>query len=224
MQILSLGNTDLPTIRKHLDYTPVDNDTESNETSMLPLAFVLLAILLGGAGLYLGLTARQQLVPLTKFVDETSSSAAYINKQLSEIDTRINELSVQSAKLKETIQRLGRESSQTLREAKQAYAGVQSNRGELIELAQNISQLATSGAAPTAPRSSLPATGTSSETSATDTFTSSSPASTYKIQPGDTFGKIASQKGVKLDALLNANPDADPRRLRIGKEINIPAN
>ena len=221
---MSVDNTGLPTIRKHLGYTFVEDDTEANETSLLPLAFVLLAVLLGGAGLYLGLTAKQQLVPLTKSVDEGSSSAVHINKQLSKIDTRINELSAQNAKLKETIQRLGRESSQALRETKQAFAGVQSNRGELIELAQNISQLATSGAVPIASSSRVEATSTGSETSAIDNFTSSRSASTYEIQPGDTFGKIASQKGVRLDALLEANPDADPRRLRIGKEINIPAN
>ena len=131
---------------------------------------------------------------------------------------------MQSAKLKETIQRLGRESSQTLREAKQAYAGVQSNRGELIELAQKVSQFATSVAVTNASSSRLEATSTGIETSAIETFTASGSASTYKIQSGDTFGKIASQKGVRLDALLEANPDADPRRLSIGKEINIPAN
>ena len=202
----------------------VEDDTESTESSMLPLALVLLAILLCGAGLYLGLTAKQQLAPLSRSADEVNSSAARINKQLSKIDTRINELSAQNAKLKETIQRLGRESSQTLREAKQANEGVQSNRGELIELAQKVSQFATSVAVTKASNARLEATSTGIETSAIETFTASRSASTYKIQYGDTFGKIASQKGVKLDALLEANPNADPRRLSIGKEINIPAN
>ena len=202
----------------------VEDDTESTESSMLPLALVLLAILLGGAGLYLGLTAKQQLAPLSRSADEVNSSAARINKQLSKIDTRINELSAQNAKLKETIQRLGRESSQTLREAKQANEGVQSNRGELIELAQKVSQFATSVAVTNASNARLEAASTGIETSAIETFTASRSASTYKIQSGDTFVKIASQKGVKLDALLEANPNADPRRLSIGKEINIPAN
>ena len=69
----------------------------------------------------------------------------------------------------------------------------------------------------------LEATSTDSETSVNGSFTYSVPSLTYKIQSGDTFGKIASQKGVRLDALFEANPDADPRRLSIGKEINIPA-
>ena len=202
----------------------MEDDTEPTESSMLPLALVLLSILLGGTGLYLGLTAKQQLATLSKSAYEGSSSTARINKQLSKIDKRINELSAQNAKLKETIQRLGRESSQTLREAKQANEGVQSNRGELIELAQKISQLATSDAVSIASRSRVEGTSSDSETSAIVTFTSSGSGSTYKIQSGDTLGNIASQKGVGLDALLEANPDVDPRRLRIGKEINIPGN
>lgn len=191
---------------------------------MVPIALVFLAILLGGAGLYFGLTAKQQIAPLTESVDVGTSSAARIDKQLSTIDTRIKDLSAQNAQLKETIQRLGRESSQTLREAKQAGAGVQSNRGELIELAQKLSQLATSGSAPAASTSRTEAASTGNGTSTTETLASSGSASIYKILSGDTFGKIASQKGVRLDALLEANPDTDPRRLRIGQEINIPAN
>lgn len=202
----------------------VEDDSELKETSMVTLALVFLAILLGGAGFYLGLTAKQQIAPLTESVDEGSISAARIDRQLSTIDTRIKDLSLQNAKIKETIQRLGRESSQTLIEAKQAGAGVQSNRGELILLAQKISQLATSGAAPVASRSRTEAINTGSAKSATETLASSGPASTYKIQSGDTFGKIAIQKNIRLDALLEANPDVDPRRLSIGKEINIPAN
>ena len=57
---------------------------------MPPLALDLLSILLGGAGLYLGLTAKQQLAPLKKSADKGSSSAAPIHKQLSKIYTRIN--------------------------------------------------------------------------------------------------------------------------------------
>lgn len=189
---------------------------------MVPLALALLAIVLGAAGLYFGLNANQRMAPLTESVDQGASSAARIDKQLSTLDTRISELSAQNRQLKETIQRLGRESSQTLRLANQAGSGVESNRSELINLAEKMSQLASSGVTP-APARSVP-----SDSSAS-VATSESPAptgsaSTYKIQSGDTFGKIANLKGVSLDALFDANPDADPRRLSIGQAIIIPAN
>ena len=47
---------------------------------------------------------------------------------------------------------------------------------------------------------------------------------TYTIQSGDYFAKIAEKLDVNLQALIDANPDADPRRLRIGQVINVPAN
>ena len=48
------------------------------------------------------------------------------------------------------------------------------------------------------------------------------PGGSYTIKAGDTFGRIADKTGVNLQALLDANPDADPRRLRIGQVINLP--
>ncbi|PDH29511.1 MAG: hypothetical protein CNE95_04690 [Puniceicoccaceae bacterium MED-G30] len=44
----------------------------------------------------------------------------------------------------------------------------------------------------------------------------------YLIEPGDTFARIAQQMGVSLQALLDANPGVDPRRLRIGQNIVVP--
>ncbi|MDQ8208829.1 LysM domain-containing protein [Coraliomargarita sp. SDUM461003] len=221
----------------------MEDDHESTGASMVPLALALLAILLGGAGLYFGLNANQRITPLMESVDEGSSAAARIDKQLSTLDTRIAELAAQNVKLKETIQRLGRESSQTLRLANQAGSGVESNRGELIKLAQKMSELASAGVRTVAPTTSTAAASSArpsvvSSSVTTQAANSNSPASAsssasasasasasvYQIQSGDTFGKIASLKGVSLDALLEANPDADPRRLRIGQEINIPSN
>jgi LysM repeat protein len=46
--------------------------------------------------------------------------------------------------------------------------------------------------------------------------------SSYVIAPGDNFGKIAGKFGVAVQAILEANPDADPRRLAIGQTIQIP--
>jgi LysM repeat protein len=206
----------------------MEEENESSGASMLPLALALLAIVLGGAGLYFGLNANQRIAPLTESVDEGTSAAARIDKQLSTLDTRITELSTQNRQLKETIQRLGRESSQTMRLANQAGSGVEANRNELIKLAEKMTELASSGvrAAPVAQsetiaRSSSTTSGEADE-EASSVVTGS--VSTYLIKAGDTLGRIATLKGVSLDALLDANPDVDPRRLRIGQEINIPAN
>lgn len=46
---------------------------------------------------------------------------------------------------------------------------------------------------------------------------------THTVKAGETPLLIARQYGVKLQALMAANPRLDPRRLRIGQEVAIPA-
>ena len=45
---------------------------------------------------------------------------------------------------------------------------------------------------------------------------------THVVQPGETLTSIARKHGVKLDALINANPGIDPRKVRVGKVLNVP--
>lgn len=192
---------------------------------MVPIALALLAIVMGGAGLYFGMTANQQLAPLTESIDEGSSSTAQLEKQIESLGNQISELSAKNDSLTGSLQRLGRESSQTLRTATQAETGVASNRQELVNLAEAIQQIANAGSSRAQQASTSTNSSESSGSASSEGPTlSGSSAGTYNIQSGDTFGKIANIKGVSLDALMDANPDADPRRLRIGQEINIPVN
>jgi LysM repeat protein len=46
---------------------------------------------------------------------------------------------------------------------------------------------------------------------------------THKVVAGETAVRIARRYGVTLDALLAANPGLEPRRMRIGQVLNIPA-
>lgn len=205
----------------------MEEDIESSGASMVPLALALLAIVLGGAGLYFGLNASQRIAPLTESIDAGSSSAARLDKQLSSIETRLAEVSAQYDELKKTVDRVRMYGSQSEQLTKQVASGVKSNREELVKLAEKMNELASSGtraAAPVASTSAPASSASNTAPSVADTIAASGPASTYKIQSGDTFGRIATLKGVSLDALLAANPGADPRRLSIGQEINIPAN
>jgi LysM repeat protein len=47
-------------------------------------------------------------------------------------------------------------------------------------------------------------------------------AKTYTVQAGDTPSAIAEKTGVDLDALLQANPDADPGSLTVGQKLKLP--
>lgn len=50
-----------------------------------------------------------------------------------------------------------------------------------------------------------------------------SAARTHTVKAGDTPSSIARKYGVKLDALLAANPGLDPKRLKVGQTLNVPA-
>lgn len=52
---------------------------------------------------------------------------------------------------------------------------------------------------------------------------SETPASEYVIAKGDTLATVATKKGVSLKALQAANPGVDPRKLKVGQKIQIPA-
>lgn len=189
---------------------------------MVPTALALLAIVLGGAGLYFGISAKQQITPLTASVDEGTSSSARLEKRLSSLETQLTEVSAELDRLKGSVQRAGRETSQALRDASSSKQTAAANREELIKLATAMQELANSRGVSSGGARSAAAPSTSADGGTTSSGSAS--ASVYTIRSGDTFGKIAAEKGVSLDALLDANPDADPRRLRIGQEINIPGN
>jgi len=48
-------------------------------------------------------------------------------------------------------------------------------------------------------------------------------ARTYKVLSRDTLASIARKSGVKLEALMAANPGVVPQKLRIGQSLNLPA-
>jgi LysM repeat protein len=202
----------------------MEEDIEaSSGSSMMSIALAMLAFVLGGAGLYFGISAKQQITPLTASVDEGTSSSARLEKRLSSLETQLTELSTELGRLKGSVQRAGRETSQALRDASSSKQTATANREELIKLATAMQSLAKARAgsssgtrSPVAPASASSGSGTTSSGNAS--------ASVYTIRSGDTFGKIAAENGVSLDAILDANPDADPRRLRIGQEINLPGN
>ncbi|MBH53404.1 MAG: hypothetical protein CMI18_03540 [Opitutaceae bacterium] len=75
-----------------------------------------------------------------------------------------------------------------------------------------------------APVSSTTSSGTNESSGGTTSSTVLAGGSTdYVIQSGDTLAKVAKSFGVNLEKLISANPDVQPRYLRVGQKIVIPA-
>jgi LysM repeat protein len=49
------------------------------------------------------------------------------------------------------------------------------------------------------------------------------PEKDYKIQKGDTLTGIASKNGITVGALMKSNPTLDPKKLKVGQPIKVPA-
>ncbi|MGJ8638437.1 MAG: LysM peptidoglycan-binding domain-containing protein [Opitutaceae bacterium] len=209
----------------------MEEDINESSSSMLPVALGVLAIAIGGAGLYFGMTANQRLNPLTKNIEDSSGSSAQIEQQLASLETKLAEVTAQSDDLKQIVNRLRVYSAESERNAKSALSGVKSNREEMVKLVEKLNgNTAGVRSQPVSPSvssstSSAPvAVASESAAGFTSGIVSTGSSSVYSIQSGDNLAKIAAAKGVSLQALLDANPGVDPRRLQIGQQVNIPAN
>ncbi len=187
-------------------------------SAMLPIALAVLAIVLGGAGLYFGLSANQRLSPLSASMEEGSSSAARLEKEMGALRTQLEEVRAQNTELRKSLERSRIYSTQSERAVKQLAGSVKENREQIVKQADRLNELVSGVRAPAAPVASSDSSVAPAEGSAADPR----PGGSYTIQAGDTFGRIADKTGVGLQALIDANPDADPRRLRIGQVINLP--
>jgi len=203
-----------------------DDDIEtSSGSSLLPVALAVLAIVLGGAGLYFGMTANQRINPLADTMEAGSGNTARLEKDIAAFETRIAELRTQYAELEQALSRTRQYGNLNEQTIKQVAAGMQENRTELVKLAGRLNELLASGAPAPAPATAI--TRADAPSAESDAAAESRPANapgTYAIQSGDNFVKVANKLGIGLQALIDANPGVDPRRLRIGQEINIPAN
>jgi LysM repeat protein len=97
-----------------------------------------------------------------------------------------------------------------------------------LQLATNASSIPTQASVRPSSAPSAPVADSSNTVSTsvgTDTLVSAASAPsarTYVVKAGDSPYSIARKAGVKLTALMDANPGLDPHRLRVGQSLNLP--
>jgi len=198
----------------------MEDDANQSPSNMVPVALALLGIVLGGAGLYFGLTANQRLNPIDESVSAGATSSAKIEKVINGFQTQVAELAAQISEQSKTVNRLRIYSSQGEQAVKKLAGELNTNRAQIVKTAEMLNEFAAVGfRAVPAPQE---ASAASNDTGSPAAIVAPGAASTYVIVSGDNFGKIAGKFGVAVQAILDANPDADPRRLAIGQTIQIP--
>jgi len=198
----------------------MEDDANQSPNNMVPVALAVLGIVLGGAGLYFGLTANQRLNPIDESVSAGATSSAKIEKVINGFQTQVAELAAQISEQSKTVNRLRIYSSQGEQAVKKLAGELNTNRAQIVKTAEMLNEFAAVGfRAVPAPQG---ASAASNDTGSPAAIVAPGAASTYVIVSGDNFGKIAGKFGVAVQAILDANPDADPRRLAIGQTIQIP--
>jgi len=131
---------------------------------------------------------------------ELSKTAAFAPVQ-KQVQKQIEDLAATNSLLKAEVERLQAENDQW----RSHYASQSQSRPASTLVAQTAASATGVPGSPT----------TASTGSATRTHT---------VKAGDTLTSIAGRYGVKLDALTASNPGIDPRKMRIGQILTIPAH
>lgn len=130
-------------------------------------------------------------------------------------------------KLRTEAERLGAENNQ-LRRQVEALTAQATARGVVATSAPVVAPVVSAtppakkaGALPTPPLTPVAA---KFPDAAPPTPPPSAPGSrTHTVKQGDYPATIAKQYGIKLESLLAANPGLDPKRMKIGQTVTIPA-
>ena len=126
----------------------MEDDDIQPAGSMVPLALAVFGIVLGGAGLYFGLSANQRLNPIDETVSASQSSAAQIEKMINGFETQITELTAQLDEQSKTMNSLRVYSSQSEQAVKKLATELNTNREQIVKTAQKLNEFAEAGFRP----------------------------------------------------------------------------
>jgi len=203
------------------NYASDDLDTSSKT----PLYLGIAAIILGLAGLALGWVGFAKAGELETRLAELEGAAG----DLAALETRLDEGNARRERLSETVNGPSREVSRALRQVENDVSSIKTDvrrvtiqAGTALNKVEEFEKQGVQAAPPPSPSQASSAPGSGSPGKGDSSAASNADGETYRIQIGDTFARLAARFGVSIDALLDANPGVDPRRLRVGQEVVIP--
>ena len=196
--------------------------SKSEKQSPLIPALGLLGLGLSIIALALGIISMVKVGDTAADMNDKIEKAAALSLETKKISDRIDSLAMQIESIKsDDKSKMETVVSQVNAELKKVYAAIDDTRNVVGENRKAIEEVAKRGSA-------RPAQASAAQQPQTPAASSANPAAQpsdskkHIIQSGDTFAKLAKKYGVSVDAIINANPDANPSRLRIGQEISIP--
>ncbi|MCX7867518.1 LysM peptidoglycan-binding domain-containing protein [Limisphaera sp. VF-2] len=139
------------------------------------------------------------------------------------LQREFEQLAEENRRLKTELSRWQAYASDLTRALSNAVAAAQAPRAEAPR-ADSVGPLpGAPRAVAIAPETQVRPGPTASEATPAPGSTAFSSSRVHVVQPGETPTGIARRYGVSLQALLEANPGLEPRRMRVGQRITIPA-
>lgn len=226
-------------VEKQLKNMEDELETKIEKQSQLVSALGLLGLGLGVVATALGIISMVKVGDTAADMNDKIEKAAALSLETKKISDRIDSLAMQIEEIKagdksrydSLISQLNAELKRMGASIENVAKSSQNNRDLIEELAKRSSKRTTQAepaqnrqlAARQAPEWTAAAEQPAQQTQTAEQPAQNGESKKYKIQSGDTFAKLAKKHGVSLDAIIAANPDANPSRLKVGQEINIPA-
>lgn len=226
-------------VEKQLKNMEDELETKIEKQSQLVPALGLLGLGLGVVATALGIISMVKVGDTADDMNDKIEKAAALSLETKKISDRIDSLAMQIEEIKagdksrydSLISQLNAELKRMGASIENVAKSSQNNRDLIEELAKRSSKRTTQAepaqnrqqAARQAPERTAAAEQPAQQTQTAEQPAQNGESKKYKIQSGDTFAKLAKKHGVSLDAIIAANPDANPSRLKVGQEINIPA-
>ena len=195
----------------------------------------MLALGVAAVATALGVVALKKIQSTTNDISERIEKNAAVELETKKLSDRVDSLALQLENIKGS---LGDNSAQidakvgdVVKQTQKVVNILNSNIGEIrAEVVKNREAIEKLAARPTSTRSAARAESAQTESkpdtaqnsAAGETPETSADGKIHKIQSGDTFAKLAKKYNVSVEAIVKANPDANPARLKIGQKVRIP--
>ena len=215
-----------------------DETPSTPKTSPVISAVAVLALGVAAVATALGVVALKKIQSTTNDISERIEKNAAVELETKKLSDRVDSLALQLENIKGS---LGDNSAQidakvgdVVKQTQKVVNILNSNIGEIrAEVVKNREAIEKLAARPTSTRSASrsesaqtaqtePKPDTAQNSAATETPETSADGKIHRIQNGDTFAKLAKKYNVSVEAIVKANPDANPARLKIGQKVRIP--
>lgn len=197
----------------------MEEEIKTEKSSALLPAMGVLGLGVGTIALVLGIFAMKKAGDVSTTMTDKVEKAAALSLEIQKFSERTDSIALQIEDLK-SADKSSREN--LVRQFNDIIGKLNSsiveNRESIKELRAAVETLAKHR---TAPRHTARAEAPAQQQEQKSDAAEDSNAEFHVIQSGDTYAKIAAKYNTTVDALIKANPDLRPSRLKIGQKVKL---